>query len=380
MTKVFLLCSGLGRINRGYESFTQECFDALSDAPELDITLFKGGGPADHKQRVLWNLRRGGRFNDWLGRKIGKSSYWLEQITFTLSLLPYVARQKPDVIYFSDCNIGNLLWHWRRLTRQNYKLLLSNGGPLSPPFPRWDLVQQVAPLHLETALAAGQHPTKQSLLPYGIRMEPEIHALSVPERTALRQSLGLPEDRPVVLSVGIVNQSHKRMDYVVREVAALPTPRPYLVMLGQQDSETPQVRALAETMLGPEGYQIHTVPYAEVSRYYQAADAFVLASRLEGFGRVYLEAMSWGLPCLAHDSALTRYVLGSIGVLGDFEKPGSLATCLCEVLQNGYDLPARLQRHHAAFERFSWQRLRPQYVQMLTRCAAGQTPSGLLQP
>ena len=369
MTKCFIVCSGLGHINRGYESFTQECFDALSAEPELDVTLFKGGGPADKKQISLWNLPRTQPFTEWLGKVTGKGGYWLEQVTFTLSLLPQVARHKPDVIYFSDCNIGNLLWHWRRLTRQNYKLLLSNGGPLKPPFPRWDFVQQLAPSHLEAALAVGQAAEKQSLLPYGIRMETELPTLAPAERAALRRSLRLPEDRSIVLSVGTVNTAHKRMDYVVREVAALPEPRPFLVMLGQPDEETPGVRVLAEKMLGAGGSQIRTVKHQEVSDYYQAADVFVLASLNEGFGRVFLEAMAWGLPCLAHEYPLTRYVLGDAGRLADFAQSGSLTTLLCDVLQQGSDQPGRQRRHAAALERFSWQQLQPAYVEMIQECA-----------
>ena len=46
-TKVFLVCSGLGKINRGFESFTQECFVALSSVTKLEVTLFKGGGTSN---------------------------------------------------------------------------------------------------------------------------------------------------------------------------------------------------------------------------------------------------------------------------------------------------------------------------------------------
>ena len=42
MIKVFLVCPTLGRINRGIESFTRECFDSLSKVSSLDVTLFKG--------------------------------------------------------------------------------------------------------------------------------------------------------------------------------------------------------------------------------------------------------------------------------------------------------------------------------------------------
>ena len=99
MTKVFLLCAGLGRISRGFESFTQECFDALADAPELDLTLFKGGGASGPKQVVLPNLPRTLPLTLALGKLMRKSGYWIEQVTFTLSLLPHIARQKPDVLF-----------------------------------------------------------------------------------------------------------------------------------------------------------------------------------------------------------------------------------------------------------------------------------------
>lgn len=368
-TRVFLLCAGLGRINRGYESFTRECFEALVDEPALDLTLFQGGGRSGRKQVRLWVLPRTNPVISWLGQKLHKDGYGIEQITFALSLLPWVVCCKPEVIYFSDGIVGKTLWHWRRLTRQKFKLLLSNGGPLPPPFPRWDFVQQLAPPHIEKALAAGQDADKQGLLPYGVRMESVLPLLSVEKRAALRRSLDLPEDRPIVLSVGAINKGHKRMDYLVREVAALPHPRPFLVMLGQEDEETPEIRALAEQALGADGYQIRTVNYQEVSKYYQMADIFVLASLSEGLPRVILEAMSWGLPCLAHDYALDRYAIGASGLLADFEQSGSLTVSLRKALQEGYDLAARRERHQDAFERFSWQRLGPRYVEMLQACA-----------
>ena len=368
-TRVFLLCAGLGRINRGYESFTRECFEALVDDPSLDLTLFQGGGHSGRKQVRLWVLPRTNPVISWLGQKLRKDGYGIEQITFALSLIPWVIWRKPEVIYFSDGIVGKTLWHWRRLTRQKFKLLLSNGGPHPPPFPRWDFVQQLAPPHMEEALAAGQEADKQGLLPYGVHMEPVLSLLSAEEQAALRRSLDLPEERPVILSVGAINQEHKRMDYLVREVAALPVPRPFLMLLGQTEGETPLVRALAEELLGPDSFSIRAVPHPKVARYYQAADVFVLAALKEGFGRVYLEALSWGLPCLTHDCALTRYVLGESGRFADLRQPGHLTPLLAASLAEGRAPAAWQARHRDAFERFSWQRLGPRYVEMLQACA-----------
>ncbi len=370
-TKVFLLCSGLGHINRGYESFTQECFDALSDVPELNITLFKGGGRSEGKQITLWNLPRNAPLTEWLGKKTRKGGYWLEQITFTLSLLPHVIRQKPDVIYFSDCNIGNLLWHWRRLTKQNYKLLLSNGGPLKPPFPRWDFVQQMSQSVAEDAIAAGQPADRQRLVPYGFQMAP-YSGLSHQATAAKRGELGLPLGRTILLSVGAVNSEQKRMDYVVRELASLPQPRPFLLLVGQQDAGTRQVAGLADELLGTDGFAIRTVTHKEISDYYQVADAFVLASLHEGFGRVFVEAMSHGLPCMAHDYPQARSLLGDSGYYADFSQSGQLTQLLCGLLlalpKNSPEM--KLRRHQSVYQRFSWAELKPKYVAMIQRCAA----------
>ena len=85
-TKVFVICSGLGNVRRGYESFTQECFDALSQEPELDVTLFKGGGETSQKEITLWNLPRNTKVSNILGeiteKLIGRGEgYFIEQLT-----------------------------------------------------------------------------------------------------------------------------------------------------------------------------------------------------------------------------------------------------------------------------------------------------------
>ncbi len=55
---VFLACPGLGRINRGYETWANGCFQTLRDEPSLDLCLFKGGGPSSQKEITVLNLPR----------------------------------------------------------------------------------------------------------------------------------------------------------------------------------------------------------------------------------------------------------------------------------------------------------------------------------
>jgi glycosyltransferase involved in cell wall biosynthesis len=185
----------------------------------------------------------------------------------------------------------------------------------------------------------------------------------------LRRRLGLPVDRPVVLSLAALNRSHKRLDYLIDEVAQMPAPRPFLVLAGQAEPETPPIRAQAARMLGPDGYSIRTVPQAEVQALLAAADVFVLPSLGEGLPRALIEALSAGLPCVAHDYAVTRFALGEHGELADLSRRGALAARLEELVRRPLDAAAAERRRRYAFEMFSWTRLRRRYVELLRGAA-----------
>ena len=155
------------------------------------------------------------------------------------------------------------------------------------------------------------------------------------------------------------------MNYLIEEVATLPEPRPYLLLLGQQDGNSAEIIALGNSLLGSENFNVRTVSSHEVASYYQVADIFVLASLSEGLARVFLESMSYGLPCLVHDYSVTRFTFGNEGYFGDFTKSGSLSTLISKVLAQECDKSKYYQRHRYIYERFSWDKLIPSYVEMI---------------
>jgi glycosyltransferase involved in cell wall biosynthesis len=348
----------------------RECFQALRREGSLDPWLFKGGGPDGAREIALPHLPRAGFGARALGDLSRRGPYVVEQATFAMALVPYVERLRPHVVYYCDPSIGKLLWHWRRLRGERFRLLLHNGGPFAPPF-RWcDHVHELTPGSADAALAAGHDPARQTMLPCGFEFGPVPIPPSTADRTAGRRALGLPDDRAVVLSVGALNRGHKRMDYLIHEVAWLPEPRPFLVMMGEVESETPAVRATADLLLGPDNYAMRTVPREELDPYYQTADVFALASLREAFGLAYVEAMAHGLPCVAHDAPVTRFVLGDEGIFADLARPGALA----QAIRSALDLPdtraARARRFHLVRTRFGWDELAPAYARMMRRGAA----------
>ena len=369
-TKVCLICPGLGRIARGYETFTRETFDALRRDDRLEVHLFKGGGPPAPNEQAFWNLHRKKFLARVLGKLILHNSYYVEGITFFVSLIPQLSRLQPDIIFYSDVSLREPLYWWRRISGQKYRLLLCNGGPVGPPFPHCDHVHQSLPGATEQAVSVGYPAERQTFVPQGFDIPASLPPISMADRADLRARLGLPANRPVLLSVGAVNDYHKRMDYVIREVASLPTPRPYLLLLGNLERESPPILRLGNELLGPDGFLAKTVPGPEVSSYYRAADLFVLASTNEGFGRVYVEALSHGLPCLAHDYTAARYTLGNHGLFSDFRTKGGLSDLIRGYRLDGENEAKREIRHKDALDRFGWDRLRNDYVEMLRHCAA----------
>jgi len=128
--RVFLPCTGLGRQRRGFETFTLQCADALRADPRIALSSF----------------------------------------------LPALVLGRPDVVYFADLNLGNLCWHWRRLSGQRFKLLYYNGGLTTRPFTRADMVRQLTPAGLDEAVARGEAREHRTVLPHGETRRAERHA------------------------------------------------------------------------------------------------------------------------------------------------------------------------------------------------------------
>lgn len=366
---MLIACPGLDRVGRGFETLARECFEALRAEGSLDVMLAKGDGRRHDRELVAPTLHRGGAAARSVGRALGTNAYDVEQACFAVGLLPQIARRRPQVVCVSDLLVSRLLARSR--SRWSFKLVLSNGGPYPPGLMRHaDHIHQPTAPGLQFALDAGEPPERHTHIVEGVAMPAE----GVPrpdERRRLRVALGLPEDRPIVLSVAALDRHHKRADYLVEEIASLPAPRPYLLLLGGEGPEAPGIRSLAASLLGERDHSIRSVPSEAMPDFYRAADVFALASTWEAFGRVMVEALSHGLPCIAHDGPVQRFVLGPHGVFGDLNRRGELARLVERACRSGPPREdAARERHRFAHERFSWDVLAPLYADLLRKCAA----------
>ncbi|WP_278237548.1 D-inositol-3-phosphate glycosyltransferase [Isoptericola sp. AK164] len=209
-------------------------------------------------------------------------------------------------------------------------------------------------------------------------LEPGPGETTAQARRALRERLGLPTDRPVVLFAGRV-QLLKGPDVLVRALgvmadhaATVADPDalrdgggsrvPTLAVLGGASGRPTAVREL-EALAHQMGVTDHVVVRPPVSRaeladWYRAADVVAVPSHNESFGLVAAEAQACGTPVVAAAvGGLRTVVIDDVsGVLVDDHSPWTWAAELGALLGD----EARRERLAAgarrASERFSWDR------------------------
>jgi glycosyltransferase involved in cell wall biosynthesis len=371
--RIAMPCTGLGRQRRGFEAFTREVHAALRGAPGIELAVFGSGGDLRADEHAVWNLPRTSPIAGAASRLTGWAPYFIEQATFFGGFLPYLVSWRPHLVYFADLNFGNACWHWRRTTGQRFQLLYYNGGPTTRPFTRCDFVQQVTPGHFASAVARGESPGRMFVLPHGFDILQEMPVRDEARVAATRRVFGVPDRQAMLLSVGMLGSTLKRMDVLVDAVAAMGDQRPFLVLLGQETAETPALRARSLSLGG--AVWMGSWPRERMNEAYMAADAFALLSLDEGFGLAYVEALAAGLPCVAQDNANTRFILGDRAHLGDTTTTSSTVTLLRKALTAPTTVEQRRERHCSARDRFGWTVLAPQYAEMLRACAAGRRPA-----
>jgi len=353
-----LVSTALGRVLRGFESFTESLFTALRRyAPDIDVTLFQGGGRRGEKRIVIPNFHRYDSPAKWFGQE---KANLIEQRSFALFLYPVLRKGSYDIVHYNELVMGSALFHLRKLFGGKFKLLYCNGAP-SPPMHyhhRCDFAQVLTGPAFEEAQSFGISRNRLFQIPYGI--DDQVFSPRTKEkRNEVRKQLDIPLDAKVIVTVAALKREHKRLDYLIKEISKLDRPV-WLLAAGQKTPETPGLEQEAENFL-PGRWRFVSWPQERVHLLYGAADVFVLPSLVEAFGRVIVEALLTGLPTLIHDGPIFKWVAeGSPAETIDMSVEGRLAEALSRHFQGTVNGNSR----EVVVNRFGWERLIPRYIEM----------------
>ncbi|BAZ03607.1 glycosyltransferase family 4 protein [Calothrix sp. NIES-3974] len=170
---------------------------------------------------------------------------------------------------------------------------------------------------------------------------------SKPEHLLRRYNL--KAEQKIILTVARLSKAegYKGYDSILN---ALPQIRKYIpdvhyVLVGKGD-DRPRIEEIISRLdlkdcVTLTGY----IPDEELNDYYNLCDVFAMPSKKEGFGIVYLEALSCGKPVLAgnQDGAQDALCQGELGVLVNPDDIEAIATKLINILQRTYPNPLLYQ-------------------------------------
>ena len=241
--KLALISSGLGNINRGFEISTARWFDVLRKHTELDVRLFAGGNYSG--ATTVWNIPRASVLRPLLKLAFRKElNRWLfasfvEELTFCLGLIPHLRQWKPDVVWLKDVPLAHMIAKSRCLPGMNFKVIFANGSAFDPAlYKHFDRIQQLHVRAYEQALDAGIPGEQMEVIGNCISLDPPANDLKLS-----RAALGLRDSDFVVICVAAWNKHQKRIDYLIEEVARIQDHNVKLLLCGEPEPETADLKA-----------------------------------------------------------------------------------------------------------------------------------------
>ncbi len=341
--RIAIASSGLGHVNRGVEAWADSLALALHRRGH-DVRLFQGGPASGSEWRetlpcmrrfspatvnLVNILRQAGGWHYGFG-----STYQAEQTTFALSLWRKISSGY-DILHVQDPFLALILDRLNRLHLSRPRVILGHGTEEDLSLlKKYSYLQHLAPAYLEQY--EGHRPNSQKA--FAIPNFVDTSRFCPGPKLAARRIWNLPDDALIVLCVAAIKKTHKRIDYLIREFAALHRDNgsnTMLVIAGGRESDTPELLELAAQLAGGRIVVFENIPRDRIDSLYQAADIFVLSSLVEMFGVVILEAMSSGLPIICNNRHVLEWMVGPAGLTTNLEQTGALTRALQTMITRG---------------------------------------------
>jgi glycosyltransferase involved in cell wall biosynthesis len=227
----------------------------------------------------------------------------------------------------------------------------------------------------------GMPAEKMVKIPIGVDL-PRFSPATSAERQHIRAELGIPENAVCIGSFqkdgegwgeGLSPKLIKGPDVFLDVVAALAARYPTLMVLLTGPSRG-YVKQGLEKIGIPYIHHFLENP-ADIGRYYQALDAYLIASRIEGGPIALMESWASGVPVVSTRMGMAADWIqpGENGLLADVEDVPALAENLHRVLQAA-DLRQKLiQNGLETVKLLDWACIAEQYDQLLYEPILGKT-------
>jgi glycosyltransferase involved in cell wall biosynthesis len=274
---------------------------------------------------------------------LGMWSRWQRTPAFTLKLLQSGYRERPDLIVVAHANFAPVADWLKRLCGIPFIAIGHGVEVWSKPARHADTALRNATklLAVSTFTRARMAEVLQlpleriELLPNTFQADKFVPA---PKPRFLLKRYGLGADQPVILTIARLASAerYKGYDQVLRALPRIREQFPDVrYVLGGRGPDRARVTSLvAQHRLEETVILAGYIPEHELSAHYNLCDVFAMPSKGEGFGIVFLEALSCGKPVVAgnKDGSADALLNGRIGLLIDPDDPAQIADAIIQIL------------------------------------------------
>ncbi|MEI6429032.1 MAG: glycosyltransferase family 4 protein [Pseudanabaena sp. ELA607] len=202
----------------------------------------------------------------------------------------------------------------------------------------------------------------------------------VPKKTHLLNKYNIKPDAKILLTVArlFASEQYKGYDSMLHTLPQLrqEIPNVHYILVGK-GSDLERLQNLVKQLdLADCVTLTGFIPDAELADYYNLCDLFVMPSKREGFGIVYLEAMACGKPALGgnQDGALDALGYGELGILVNPDDHDMIIEQMIHFFNKTYPLPIIYQPEtlrKAVIKKFGFE----QYCQQIRNHLMTQFPN-----
>jgi glycosyltransferase involved in cell wall biosynthesis len=352
--RILFALPGLHRVRRGAEVAFESIAQQIALDGKHEVTLMGSGEEIPQRayrfKQIPMVSRE--RFERWPKMPFFRNEFMYEELTFAAGLI--MERWRGDTDITVTCGYPYTNWALRsHLSGERtpaHVFVTQNGDwpayqrRAEYRFFRCDGLVCTNPVYLER----NRDRWFSTMIPNGI--DPNKFYPGPGDRTML----GLPENCPVVLMVCAL-EGGKRVLEGMRAVAEVPGA--FCVIAGDGPLRN-DVERLAADLL-PGRFLRTTFPHDVMPALYRSADVFLHTAIRESFGNVYIEALATGVPIVAHDDTVTRWILGDHARLVDTRSPSLLLEALSDALKERKQGAA--QRVAFAASRYGWREVARKY-------------------
>ena len=173
-------------------------------------------------------------------------------------------------------------------------------------------------------------------------LDPFLPAPALNNNKNILSQYGIKTGDPVLFMLTRLAGTERRKGYdkVIAAIAKLKNNFPNIryVIAGKSDAAEKNYLQQLINSLGLQGHVIFTgyIADEEIAAYFQSADIYVMPSKKEGFGIVFIEAMYYGLPVIAgnKDGSVDALAKGALGILIDPDDTTAIYNAIKKVLEN----------------------------------------------